>query len=227
MKRTLQLTFLMLTAMLLASCGGDNSESKRSDDRSGIAGPTRLDDLTTALGPAAQTATAAGCSIETPRMLEASHDPEPDPDTWSSDPPTSGTHHEEWASWGRYSTIVEDKHVIHNLEHGGVALWLGDDTPKARISAIDKQLMKQGKKWIVVPRPGLSGVAAASWGTLLTCDAAAMGKLGTSDAIALLGAWYNATNSKQTLAEARIPAYAGTLEQPRPIKDISLPLPNF
>lgn len=41
---------------------------------------------------------------------------------FGSKPPTGGDHHPCWSTWGVHSEPVEAKHLVHNLEHGGIAL---------------------------------------------------------------------------------------------------------
>ncbi len=219
--KTLFACALLGCALLVSGCGGTDQPTEKKSEPG-----KRRAALLSDLGSTATTLDAAGCSIETPRMVAAAHAELPSPSDWSSDPPTSGKHNEKWASWGRYDTKVEDRYVIHNLEHGGVALWLGDGLDTQLTSRIDETLLKPKRKWIVVPRPELTGLAAASWGTLLRCTPDALNKLGGDATVEALQAWYEATNSKQTINEARIPAYAGTLEKPRPVTDISIPRPT-
>jgi hypothetical protein len=43
--------------------------------------------------------------------------------SYDSIPPTSGSHYEaQVAPWGSYQARVEDAIVVHNLEHGGIAI---------------------------------------------------------------------------------------------------------
>lgn len=39
------------------------------------------------------------------------------------EPPTGGPHDPCWASWGVHEKPVHPRHVIHNLEHGGIAIF--------------------------------------------------------------------------------------------------------
>lgn len=219
--KTLYVGVVLCFAALIASCGGTDQPTEKNTEPG-----KRRAALVSDLGSTATTLDAAGCSIETPRMVAAEHAEVPSPRSWSSNPPTSGKHNEQWASWGRYDSVVEDRYVIHNLEHGGVALWLGANTDTQLSSRLDDTLLKAKRKWIVVPRPKLDGIVAASWGTLLRCDKQALDKLGIAATVDALDEWYAATHSKQTINEAKIPAYAGTLEKPQPVKDISIPRPT-
>jgi hypothetical protein len=51
------------------------------------------------------------------------HVPEGTSITYNSIPPTSGLHYAtQVAPWGSYQTRVDDPRVVHNLEHGGIAI---------------------------------------------------------------------------------------------------------
>lgn len=51
------------------------------------------------------------------------HVPEGTPITYNSIPPTSGLHYAtQVAPWGSYKTRVDDPRVVHDLEHGGIAI---------------------------------------------------------------------------------------------------------
>lgn len=221
---TTRIAVVITTGVMLAGCGSSGKPSHATTPAT--SSKARRAQLLSGLGTNATTADAAGCTVRAPKLIAASHAEQPNPTDWSSNPPTSGKHNPSWASWGRYTTPVEDRYVLHNLEHGGVALWTGSGVDAELTSRIDADLLVRKRKWIVVPRAGLDGFAAASWGTLLTCPAAAIRTMGIDDTISLLGAWYDITNSKQTINEARIPAYAGTYTGKRPVKDISIPLPK-
>lgn len=42
--------------------------------------------------------------------------------TWSTNPPSSGTHFPIWAHWGVHSEVVPRGYYVHNEEHGGVVV---------------------------------------------------------------------------------------------------------
>lgn len=50
----------------------------------------------------------------------ARHIPEGTAISYDENPPSSGNHRAQWATWGEYSAIAPE-HWIHNLEHGGAA----------------------------------------------------------------------------------------------------------
>src|SRR3989339_2060636 len=85
--------------------------------------------------------------------------------SYNSNPPTSGWHYAEPASWGMYQTELPDEQVIHNLEHGGI--WISytgiDDATK---TALEK-IAKSNSKVIVTPRSkNDAAIVLASWGRL-------------------------------------------------------------
>jgi len=48
-------------------------------------------------------------------------------------PASSGIHNPTTSIWGNYRNPVDPRQAVHNLEHGGIAIWYGPD-----ISALDR-----------------------------------------------------------------------------------------
>jgi len=62
--------------------------------------------------------------------LGRGHVPDGQPVRYNSLPPTSGPHWAAPAAWGSYSERVPDERIVHNLEHGGIAIaYHGIDQP--------------------------------------------------------------------------------------------------
>lgn len=61
-------------------------------------------------------ADGASCRVDPP-SCQAESDP------YSSTPATSGPMWNTPANWGVYSTPQSESQLIHNLEHGGIAIW--------------------------------------------------------------------------------------------------------
>ncbi len=73
--------------------------------------------------------TAAGCTF-TASAADGSGRHMSDPDqkvVYKTFPPSSGTHNPTTAIWGNYRNPSDPRQVIHNLEHGGIAIWYGPD----------------------------------------------------------------------------------------------------
>lgn len=231
--RAITVVFVVLSvAVFAAACGSssssDNTPKGGRYSETAAHATARKAKLMTALGSDGAALVDAGCTISTPRMIVAKHEDGITPDEWNTNPPSSGPHNQNWASWGRFDDVLPDANALHNLEHGGVAIWFGPAVPTSAVDLIDSKLLKKGTKIILVPRAKLDGgIVSSSWGTRLECPAAAITKLGDAALVTGLGTWYTHTNSTQTPQEKSLPAYEGTLTSPKPAHDISLPRPSF
>lgn len=222
-----------IASIVAAGCGGSGGE-ERSTSKSKAAAPdptevTRPepdDDLIEALGAIGTTATTAGCAIGSFDEQEPEHVSEVSSKDWNSFPPTSGKHYDRWAPFGVYDETLDDGFTIHNLEHGGVAVWYGDGVDEPLVKAIDGNI-DDGEKWLLIPRDGIDGIASSAWTKLLACDASALSKLGVNDTASLMDAWFDEVQSTGAPSEKDIPAYAGGMEDPKPTRDVSLEQPTF
>ena len=85
---------------------------------------------------------AAGCTLETkqaaPNASDHSDvaDPTERPEGWNTDPPSSGPHYGETAVYGAYDEPLEQARVVHNLEHGAVAIQYGPDVSEATVAEV-------------------------------------------------------------------------------------------
>ena len=70
---------------------------------------------------------AAGCTFKSaPAAPNQQHMHEPDEHvTYKTFPAASGKHNPMPAIWGNYRTPADPRQVVHNLEHGGIAIWYG------------------------------------------------------------------------------------------------------
>jgi hypothetical protein len=55
---------------------------------------------------------------------------------WSTFPPSGGGHYAVWAVWGFYTSPVNPRQVVHNMEHGAVVIWWGTKVPAATVSKL-------------------------------------------------------------------------------------------
>jgi len=116
---------------------------------------------------------AAGCVDKEFKELNASPHLEPSapvPD-YNSNPPTSGLHFDQTAPWGTSDETIEDRMLVHNLEHGGLAIHykdLPDDDVDALVDFVE-DTYEDG----VIAHPNdqiKSTIAIAAWGHLRTCE---------------------------------------------------------
>ncbi len=90
---------------------------------------------------------------------------------YNSNPPTSGWHFPQPASWGYYNAELPDELLVHNLEHGGI--WLSYQ--RADDAEVVNQLValtqRYPSKVIVTLRPkNDSRLVVAAWTHLMRLD---------------------------------------------------------
>lgn len=73
---------------------------------------------------------------------------------YNSNPPTSGPHYPDWASWGVKDQPQPDEMLVHNLEHGGVVVQYNcaDGCPELAAQLRDV-VAGYRSKVILAPRP--------------------------------------------------------------------------
>jgi hypothetical protein len=127
---------------------------------------------------------AAGCTL---RLVAAPDDaadhirsPEGSGVEWATDPPTAGPHYGEPAVYGSYREPLEQARVLHNLEHGAIALQYGDGVPAETVRRLEGFYEADPTGLLLAPYPTLGGrIALGAWigegggkrgqGVLATC----------------------------------------------------------
>ncbi len=97
---------------------------------------------------------------------------EPHP-PYSSDPPTSGPHYEQPANAGFYSEPLPAEQVIHNMEHGQIAIWYSPDAPEQVVSDIETLVRQEPLATLAVPYEGVGEGQAfvmTAWGASQACE---------------------------------------------------------
>ena len=87
---------------------------------------------------------AAGCTLQAVKAQRGQHSLGPDETAdWNTDPPTSGPHfgfddagNLGTVIWGAYEEPLQLARVVHNLEHGGIYIFYGDDVPDAVVAVL-------------------------------------------------------------------------------------------
>ena len=90
---------------------------------------------------------------------------------YTSVPATSGPHLSQPLAptrWGVHEEAVEPEVYIHNLEHGGVAVFYncpeGCETLKAQLTELVNTAVNRGAKMLLAPHSGFEGrIALAAW----------------------------------------------------------------
>lgn len=227
---TTLLATVSMAALVAAGCGGDDGGSSSDSKDSGpvevrsVTPPEADEDITDDLGSDATALTDAGCTFGTYELEDPDHiDTDEDLES-KTFPPTSGRHFDNWAPFGVYDEPVDDGYAVHNLEHGGVAVWFGTEVDEAVQDAIT-ELPEQDEKWLIAPREDLEGLFSAAWGKGLSCPPGALEQLGPEGTADALESWYGTVVSTGSEAEKDVPAYAGGMKEPTPARDISTEAP--
>ncbi len=112
---------------------------------------------------------AAGCTLTTVEALPGVHSvatPEGTSKDWNTVPPTSGPHYEVPAIWGSYDEPVNQAQLVHNLEHGGIAIQFGDEVPRATVAQLQSFAQDNPRGTVLAPYPALGNqIALGAWVT--------------------------------------------------------------
>ena len=83
---------------------------------------------------------------------------------YNSFPPTTGTHYYLPAKFNLYTFALPQLVVVHNLEHGGVAIQYGSKVPKTTVAQIRRWYLGDTNGLIVAPLPALGAkIALTAW----------------------------------------------------------------
>jgi hypothetical protein len=127
-------------------------------------------------GGVAPAATAPGGPVETLPTRE--HVPDGTAVKYLTNPPTSGDHWAQAATWGIYpSRPPADERLVHNLEHGGVIISYNptkvDAATVDKLKVLTRDLQKSRVCIILTPRDSIQDdkpIALTAWGVLATLD---------------------------------------------------------
>lgn len=82
---------------------------------------------------------------------------------YNSNPPSSGSHYAQPATWGVHDTELPDEQIIHNLEHGGI--WISYKGINATTTAALAEIAQSQSKIIMEPRANNDApIILVSWG---------------------------------------------------------------
>lgn len=120
----------------------------------------------------AEVLAAGGCvATEEPAQGRDHVTESPALSSYSTFPPTSGSHHPVPVIWNVYDAPVEQFRLIHNLEHGGIVVQYGEDVQPDQVQAIVGWYQTSPDGIVVAPLPELgSDVGLTAWTHLLTCS---------------------------------------------------------
>ncbi|HKX47406.1 MAG TPA: DUF3105 domain-containing protein [Gaiellaceae bacterium] len=117
---------------------------------------------------------AAGCTLQAVEAQPGRHSLAPDGTAkWNTDPPTSGPHFGfnpngsvGTVIWGAYEEPVQLARIIHNLEHGGVYIFYGDEVSDEVVAQLSEFYEDHRNGTVLAPYPKLGDkVALGAWVT--------------------------------------------------------------
>jgi hypothetical protein len=83
---------------------------------------------------------------------------------YNSFPPTSGPHDAQWVIWNVYDSPVPQINLVHNLEHGGIAVQYGANVPRETVDQIVAWYADDPNAIVVAPLPQLGRrIALTAW----------------------------------------------------------------
>jgi hypothetical protein len=83
---------------------------------------------------------------------------------YNSFPPTTGTHYLYPLKFNLYPTPLPQLLVVHNLEHGGIAIQYGSKAPRGTAAKIKAWYLRDTNGLIVAPLPELGDkIALTAW----------------------------------------------------------------
>ena len=118
---------------------------------------------------------AAGCTYRTVKPLPPKKNPTnyhedvpslttPTKGLWSTFPPSGGAHYGAWAVWGFYRQPVNQREVVHNLEHGAVVIWWGPQVASSTVDKLEAFYQQKPEGMFGTPIGGLGKkIALTAW----------------------------------------------------------------
>jgi hypothetical protein len=129
---------LFLLGLVFTGCGSDEDATPEATaidaggDRVSAHPDVELVDATPPADASVDVPVAipdAACNVvvETPPVEPAMHVPEGTVITYSTNPPSSGSHYPIWANFREYANPVADGYLVHSMEHGAVVIFYDCD----------------------------------------------------------------------------------------------------
>jgi Protein of unknown function (DUF3105) len=112
---------------------------------------------------------AAGCTLSATPALPGNHtvtSPTGTSKQWNTIPPTSGPHYAVPVVYGSYDEPVNEAQLVHNLEHGAIAVQYGKDVPAATVQQLKSFVQAHSRGTVLAPYPALGDkIALGAWVT--------------------------------------------------------------
>jgi hypothetical protein len=162
------LVVLLVAGLLI----GQQVQRRNAEQANIAAAEARLDDL--GCTPIeAEEQTGAGNHIPDAQLAQS-----PPEVLYPERPAASGTHYGSWALTGVYDEQVDERILVHNLEHGYVNFYYDDDADPAQVEQLrtfaQEQIDGRFPKIVVAPfgeaLPDEANFATVAWGQRQLCQ---------------------------------------------------------
>jgi hypothetical protein len=113
----------------------------------------------------------AGCTFETyPNQGRQHFASANQPFKYNSFPPTSGTHDPSPAIFNAYEDPINQRKLVHNLEHGAVVVQYGSEVPAGTVDKLREFYLSSPNGMVLAPLPRLGDkIALTAWRHLSSC----------------------------------------------------------
>jgi outer membrane murein-binding lipoprotein Lpp len=115
----------------------------------------------------ASTMEEAGCELQAVPAQVGDHSAEldaTDDKKWNTDPPTSGPHNPVPAVYGEYDEPLKIAQVVHNLEHGAIFVFYGEDVPDETVAQLREFYADDRRGILFAPYPKLGDeIGLGAW----------------------------------------------------------------
>ena len=109
----------------------------------------------------------ANCTLSATPALAGVHSitkPSGTSPKWNTFPPTSGPHYAIPVVYGIYTEPVYQAQLVHNLEHGAIAVQYGKDVPQSTVDELKAFAQAHPRGTVLAPYPALRDrIALEAW----------------------------------------------------------------
>lgn len=154
------LALAAVVAVVVVLVGGGGSKS------SGKTFPTGGSVLAAKITNLSKAAAAAGCKLSSEKATSRNHEVDPNKKLhYRTNPPTDGKHYQQSEPDGIYDKAPLDSHLVHNLEHGRIILWVKPSLSETDRKDIRALVDEDSYQMVLVPRANMPfQVATSAWG---------------------------------------------------------------
>lgn len=121
---------------------------------------------------------AAGCTeLERHEALGREHVEEGAPVEYNTSPPTSGPHYANWSDPGFFKEPVEERRLVHNLEHGQIVIWYNPNAPQQVQDDLEALVNTDRTAILAAPYEGVESpheFVMTGWAASQRCEAVSL-----------------------------------------------------